>query len=322
MDMENFPEAYADQLRVEYGDDIAGQFVNPANREAIPLEAQPGQTVSLLEVQSDVSAPGERKLFFVPGFGEDVINKASFAAGLALEGVELSMPGQNRKGVLKNEAGKRDATYTQARNYLTALEAAAGDEPVNIVTHSYGSLVLDEMIRQDPERFKGVNVVMLAPSGSIEDQGLLSLGMQWLRMLRSEMDPKRRMEFPDKKGYTGRASLRTLLKNPMRTFLEVKDLHKRKVDYARIAKAVGSLTVLTYGRDAMYPEDEMSPTLTAAVEAGYTAWATPVALDKVLSGEMTRGDDGAVHDDEQYNPSRVARAVRQILGYPKPPEQS
>jgi hypothetical protein len=311
--MKAFPKEYAAQLAETYGQEIAGQITEPLAVHHAPLPQQPGQTAPYVEVGPVVSEADGRKLHYVAGFGEGVINKASFAAELALQGKRVVLSGQNRKGTLRDESGKRSATYTQAVNSLAVYDAASKGRPMDILTHSYGSIIFDEMVRLEPDKFKDSAVVVLAPAGSVYGQRLPALGLQWLKFMKSEADQSRPMEFPDSGNHTGKASAAVLAANPARTGREVVDLWKREVDYEYIAGHVASLAVLTYAEDRMYPNDEVAPMLTDAARAGYLTWAVPVASARAASGEIAYGGAGAVHDDEQYNPGRVVDAALQFL---------
>lgn len=60
-----------------------------------------------------------------------------------------------------------------------------------MISHSYGSLVFDEMQRIAEERgwtcFQDVDVVMLAPSGSFEKENYLKLGWRLWVMLKTRL---------------------------------------------------------------------------------------------------------------------------------------
>ncbi len=310
--MRVFPGEYAEQLADKYGHEISDQITDPYNVRFAHVDAAPGAKVPYAVVSPVEEAADRRPVLYVPGFGEGIINKASFAAELALRGREVILLGQSRRGTLSNEEGRRDATYTQAINTL-AVQQMVGARSADVVTHSYGSLVFDEMVRQAPEWFKGSNVAMLSPAGSIYNQRLLAMGAQWVGFMKSETDGDRPMEFPDPDGVTGKASARVLAANPLRTVREVRDLWQREVDYENVSRSVASLAVLSYAEDAMFPEDKLAPMLTDAVEAGHIVWATPADFGAVDTGRMRYAGEGSVHDDEQYNPSRVAAAVLDYL---------
>jgi len=168
------------------------------------------------------------------------------------------------------------------------------------------------MVELSPDRFTGSRVAFMAPSGSIHDETTTDLGRRWVASTRSEMNKNRPTEFPDEKGVTGKASAMTLMANLPRMKQEIGELAHARIDYPALVKRVGSLTVMSFAEDRMFPEDRMAPTLGTAVEAGAT-WVTPVSPSKVLDGTMRYSGDGAVHDDDQYNPTRVVGSLMQIL---------
>jgi pimeloyl-ACP methyl ester carboxylesterase len=254
-------------------------------------------------------------VLFVPGFGEGIINKAPFAAALASRGFDVILPGQNRTGILRDAANKRQPTMSQARNYEAILRAEKLDGvTVNLVSHSYGSLVLEALVKRmmnnSPDYFKDSQAIMLAPAGVGQESSIFELGKRWLRMLKSEMD-KSTQDFPDIEGETGKASAKTLAANVPRMFGEVGDMLKKRVDFSELCRAVGEVTILSYKDDRIFPESFMASGAATAVNAGAT-WATPISLAVQPDGSI-RGGEGATHDDEQFNPSRVAGAVAQIL---------
>lgn len=308
--MKTFDAGYKAQLLGRYPADIVANITD--DLQHAPIAGQSGQTVPYVYVRGHNVPEGAAPLLYVPGFGEGIINKASFAAELAVRGADVILPGQNRHGILRDAAGRRSAVHSQAVNYLSVLDHATAGGGADIMAHSYGALIFESMATLQPERFADSHAVLLAPAGTIEDERVPRLMRRWVAMMLSEMDTKRPNEFPDTKGVTGKASLANLFANIPRTLHEVNDLANRRVNYSQLRSHVGSLTVMSYAEDAMYPTQLETPVLAAAVESG-VAWATPISPEKVVSGEMTYGGHGAVHDDEQYNPSRVARAVLNVV---------
>lgn len=307
----NFDPAYRNQLTEKYPEEIVAQIADEVH--FAPLDHDDGQSIPFVFTKTPNSS--EPPILFVPGFGGGIINKASFAAELALHDVSLILPGQNRHKIVEDAIHGRNATVAQAKNYLAVLDYTMGtDKPVNIVAHSYGALIFQKMVELNPERFKSTKAVLMAPSGSIHDETVTGLGRRWVASTRSEMNSKRPMEFPDEKGVTGRASAKTLLANVPRMKQEIHELAHARIDYPVLASRVGSLAVLSFAEDKMFPEDRMFQTLDEAVAAG-VRWTTPVSPTKVLDGTMRYSSEGAVHDDDQFNPSRVVKALLQILEY-------
>ncbi len=314
----SFPASYKDQLFQNYAHAIASQITD--NWSYAPAPGQPNEKIPYVVVEP-AESDAERKLLYVPGFGEGIVNKASTAAEAATQGMAMILPGQNRKGILRDPGtGKRSGIYTQAANTLAVLEAATeADEPVDVVTHSFGLPVLASMVQAAPNRFKESHVFALAAAGSIDGDKLPSLAKRWFAYAKSQSNQERPMEFPDTKNVTGSTSVRVLASNPIRTALEIKDISGPCLPYTQLARAVGSLTAFSYAEDRMYPSDLVAPLIAKTMKELDTsservdfAWATPVSIDRVLSGEMTYAGEGATHDDEQFNPSRVISAIRQL----------
>lgn len=304
-----FSQTYQEQLRAAYPaatvDQITGQW------RSADLPEQPGETIPYVRVNQGASA---RPALFVPGFGEGIVNKAPFAAELAQHGVDLILPGQNRRSILRDASGHRQAAAAQARN-LEAIIAAEGLEngPLDFVSHSYGSLVLESMVERASQRgsetLADSTAIMLAPAG-LGDERLPWLGWRWLKMLRSE-SKKESQDFPDHTGETMRASALTLLSNVPRTVVEIKELVRHQIAVENLAARVGQLLIVSYAEDALFPDGFIYERASRAVEAG-AAWLVPID-PAVRSDGSSRLGRGAVHDDEQFNPSRVAGAILPFL---------
>ena len=310
----SFSPAYTKQLLEHYPAEIVDQIVGTP--EQAPLPYQPGQEIPFVHVYP-IERKHERPILYIPGFVEGINNKASLAAELASQGYEVILPGQNRQGLLKNEHHKRDATYTQARNYLAVAEAAAPNQPLDLVTHSYGSLILNRMVDLDPERFADSRAVALAPAGTIQEETVLTLMRRWRKYITAPVSARGPMEFPDPPGTTPIEGVRTLLSNIIRTALEVRALGRERVNYPKLAQKLGALSVLSHAEDPLFPQELQASTLDDAINAQATpnlSWATPVRYPSADHPEpLTYGGQGAGHDDEQYYPSRVAGAISQIL---------
>lgn len=307
-----FNAAYESQLRESYSPTIVDQIVGE------PHYVQLNKSDQLPYVRvSDFAVPPktDHPTVYIPGFGEGIINKASFAAEMAKKGVDFILPGQNRGLIIKDAANPKRSTDTQAENYLALIEHEVPEGPVDIVTHSYGSLVFQAMAKMRPERFANSRVVFLAPAGTIPNESLPQLGVRWVKMLKSENPKKQPMDFPDFKNVTGKASMKTLLSNIPRMIGELRDLAHEQVDYHTLSQRVGSLAVLSYAFDELYPQEKQELIMRSAVQDDGVVWATPVWLERLLPDyepEEKRSShvaEGAVHDDEQFNPERVARAV-------------
>ncbi len=294
---------------------------------------------------------------FVPGFSEGVTSKAPFALELARHGdtqngLDIILPDQQRQGMhlsgRVNEHGKpvNEATHTQALGYMAVLEKEVENGPVNIITHSYGSLVFQAMAKIAAERAEttgrnildGANVVMLAPGGSYENESMPRLMGRFVKYVLSETVSHK--AFPDQKNEQMKAGLRHIFKNFRRSWHEARALASERVDYeALMGSGIGSLAVMAYGKDKLFSNKQLDPTMQRAIDAGVT-YMTPVHFEpevvakareeaeKAAARQRAKGRDadagtfmppklsimGATHNDEQFNPKRVAGAVKQHLG--------
>lgn len=294
---------------------------------------------------------------FVPGFSEGVTSKAPFALELARpgdshDGLDIILPDQQRQGMhlsgQVNERGKpvNEATHTQALGYMAVLEREVENGPVNIITHSYGSLVFQAMTKIAAERAEttgrnildGANVVMLAPGGSYENESMPRLMGRFVKYVLSETVSHK--AFPDQKNEQMKAGLRHIFKNFRRSWHEARALASERVDYpALMGSGIGSLAVMAYAEDKLFSYKQLDESMEQAIEAGAT-YMTPVHFDPELTAKLTGIADeaverlrakgvesdrtkfmtkkisvlGATHNDEQFNPKRVAGAVKQHLG--------
>lgn len=304
----HFSQEYIELLQAHYPANIVADITD--NWQYADLATPADEQIAYVRVNHGVSRP----VLYVPGFTEGIIAKAPFAADLANRDYDVILPDQNRKKILKDAAsGKKDATYTQAENYLSVLAAEdlLHDGPVDVVAHSYGGLIFEAMHKLAVSRgfsaFKGSRVVLLASAGFNDDENMPSLAYRFMAMNRSES------KSPKQFGEAGAEMLKGGIKNAManipRCAREGVHLARRKIDAAKLfAGGIGSLAVVTYGEDALYGDKTVYSTVERAVNAG-ASWIVPVEFD--LHGP--RGIEGATHNDEQFNPSRVARLVAHLL---------
>lgn len=223
----------------------------------------------------------------------------------------MVLPDQHREGIIKNpKTGKRDATYNQAVNYLAVIEAE-GIESADFVTHSYGSLILDEMFRIAEEKglkiFEDSKVAMLAPAGFNETENIASLGFRFVKSLSTE--PKKGSKhFPDQPAMM-KAGMGNFMANIPRTGLEAWELTKRDVGYFQMVRKLGrgSIFLFPYAADVLMPQEKLYSGMEKAVEGGVPA-SMPIGPE--YDGKQAFD---ATHNDEQFNPPRVASAVAQVF---------
>ncbi len=307
--MGHFSETFENQLSDAYPQDVVRQITQDWQYADLP--EQPGQQIPYVRLNKGADIG---PVLYVPGFSEGIINKATFAAELATRNVDLILPGQNRTGIMRDADNRRQATDSQARNYEAVLEAEGlEDASPHFISHSYGSLVLQSMLerahKSRESQYTDSTAILLAPSGLGSDS-LPKLARRWVAMLRSEQDTTTQ-SFPDLNGETSKASAKTLLANIPRTIGEVRRLTHDKLAVDELVERTGRLIVMSYAQDAMYPTEFIEDAARDAVEAG-AIWTVPY-YSEVQKDTGIYGGTGAVHDDEQFNPKRVANAALQFL---------
>lgn len=298
-----------------------------------PSSNHEGETIPYVRV--GCADTDERPILYVPGFTAGIEAKLPFALGMAKRrGVEVIMPGQNRKEILKDAlTGKKDATHSQAANMMDVLAHAglakeAGS--VDIVTHSYGSLIFEAMTKIAATHklrcFKGANVAMMAPAGMNRFENPFSLGWRFLKGFRAEGPMKK--DIFDLNYYEAlgaemfEVGKKNALANVPRTVREAWELARRRLNIAELrGSGIGSLAILPFAEDDVFPAHLQRRMIARAFAAdavpdgadlAQLIWATPISLQG-KDGQPIRGRLDAGHNDDQHNPARAAGAVFQVL---------
>ncbi len=298
-----------------------------------PSSNQEGETIPYVRVGA--ADTGERPILFVPGFTAGIEAKLPFALGMAKRrGVEVILPGQNRAGIAKNLNGKKDATFTQASNVLDVLwHTGLAEKPgsVDVVTHSYGSLIFEGMTKIATANgftcFEGANVAMMAPAGLNHFENPLALGLRFARGFKREGPMKK--DIFDENYYQLLAhemfiaGKKTAMENKARTIREAWELSSRRLDITALRRfsGIGSLAILPFAQDDVFPARAQRRMMERAFAVDQTpdgkdlpplTWATPISLQG-KDGEPIRGGRDAGHNDDQNNPARASGAVFQVL---------
>jgi len=321
-----FSDRYHQRL-VEFADQSDGvNVVDQLNdRYFAPSSTQSDEIIPYVRV-GEPSA--QRPVLYVPGFTEGIEAKAPFAIEMARQGAEMILPDQNRKRILKHAVtGGADATHSQAQNYLDVLRAEGLHKQsgsVDIVAHSYGSLIFDEMHRIATDEnlpcFKDARVVLLAPAGTNTKENFATLTGRFLHGVVTENFTGKVKDFPDENGDALKAGMAIVRANVPRAIRETFELAARRVDYARLMRSeIGQLAVLSYAEDDVFP----ARLAQAAIETMFAdrgadavdvSWATPISLQPDRKNpDAIRGGRDASHNDEHFNPARVVGAVMQVL---------
>ncbi len=280
----------------------------------VAISHRNGAVMAYSRINEGASVPA----LYIPGFTEGITAKAPFALELATDsvhpGIDVILPDQHRKGIdsngqTKRGRAKKDATHSQALNYLAVLDAEVpSDEQVDIITHSYGSLIFQAMTRIAPERFRDTRAILLAPAGANAHETLPQLGWRFMLSMLSESRSLKDIQEHSKEMM--KAGSRHLLSNPLRSWREIMDLSNDRLDYRQLmALGLGDLVIAAYGQDDLFSYRQIDSTMQEALEAGAT-YLTPVRIRPGISPV-----EGATHNDEQFNPSRVANAVKELLSY-------
>jgi hypothetical protein len=306
-------ESYQGQLTDIYGPQIAAALAT--GWQEAPLLHQPGESLLYVRLgQGQDDAVHDRPVLYVPGFTEGITAKAPFAAEMASRGFDIVLPDQNRRSIMRDTLDKRNATYTQALNYLGVIEAERlTGTTVDVITHSYGSLIFQAMLKIAQSRnqptFEGTNLVELAPAGSNKHENLFKIGGRLL--WQNIYEARTAKDFHDPDGVMFKAGVKNFFANVPRTSLEAWELSRRQVDYRYLAMSgLKSITVLAYAKDRLFSHRVLESAMEEALEYG-VAYAMPYSLAE--RNGVLRGGTDASHNDEQFNPERVADSVEQIL---------
>jgi hypothetical protein len=303
----------------------------------VDLPHRPGEQLDYVQV-------GDGGAYFIPGFTEGITSKSAFALALS-EGVDrttlassnttenskvitttlpkfgLTLPDQNRTGIdmvpdpsKGEDAVRPDAIYSQALNYLELIIQTRKEDatdPLVLITHSMGSLVLQKMFEIAKERelniFDGAHIVMLAPAGIYPYESKSAMAGRFVLYSLSEL--KSHKDLHDETGEMFEAGMAILKKNKERSIRETLALSRETVDIQEMLETVATVAVVGYGKDYMYTDRQLK----WAVAHGAT-YFTPVSFGGVdEKGKPLSSRAGATHNDEQFHPRRVAFAVRAYL---------
>jgi hypothetical protein len=314
------PEIY-DRLAGQFGPHIADQL---NERRFAPLPHQNDQAVPYvrvfppLEVNDDLGKP----VIYIPGFTEGEVAKAPFAAALAQRGATVLLPGQNRAKIVADAIEGKDATFAQACSMMSVIKhEGLADGGFDVVTHSYGSLIFGAMTkvadREGLRTFEGARVIALAPAGLNPKEAPLRLGLRFARSNLAEFRLKEQ-EFLDVDGSMLKASIANFSANILRGWNEVRDLYRNRLDIPDLFRSakIGTLALVAYAHDATFPYKIIDHSVNNALDRGLpVSYVTPYASKPNFNGTIM-GRREATHNDEQFQPTRVANTVMQLLREP------
>lgn len=306
---------YAQRLTHDYGPHLA-HAIDDEWRTA-ELGQQPGQQIEYIRLGEQTAAPGEKPVLFIYGYTAGIIANAPFGAAMASRGFDIIIPNQNRYGLLKNPQGKHDATYNQALNMAAILEAEQlQDTPLNVVTHSHGSLIFDELSRHAKHSgwhcFEDSKVAMLAPAGVKQQEHVGSFMKRYIALMRAGNHMEK---FPDSYWEFGKemfaAGQQYFMTNKARSLREGAEIIHRRVNFSGLLnRQVGEIALVPFAEDKLFSQDELAASIGAVVNSQIVSFS-PVSME--LDAKGLRSGRGADHSDQQFNPERVAGAIAQFL---------
>lgn len=314
----HFSAEYQAHLRHDYGDGIGDSL--QAWRPA-PIAEQAGQSIGYVRLNDGQGAENTKPIVFVNGFLAGIVANAPFGADMASRGYDFILPDASRGGLLANANGFPDATYTQAAAIAAILEKEElTSTPLDVVTHSMGSLVFQDLLGIAEGRgwtcFSNAAVAMLAAAGVKQPESLPRFVIRWLKLFRAggklEKFADSYWRHEKEMFAAGQANLKANWRRALRDGYETATGELR-VDRL-LSQGVGRLALVTFAEDVLYSGDVLEESLQRIIltrdDDRITAF-TPFSLKSHEAG--IRGGKGADHSDQQFNPRRVGAAVTRFL---------
>lgn len=306
----DFDPKYVDQLQDVMHAEVPGPLGNTIDFVRFSPKTQDS---------SDIRRP----IIYVPGFTEGIIAKAPFGMAVAELGNDVIIPDQNRELSVKKDT----AASTQAQNYLAIIEnLGLQNTPLDVVAHSYGSMIFEEMAKEAAEKgwtcFSIANVAMIAPSGSYDQESLTKIGARQAHEIKQEMSSKTQKVMPDSTKLMEKAGMANLLANKRRSLAEALELASRVVEYdsdtaqVNLDLLVGKICIFGFSEDRLFGPEQLQDAAKRIMGIG-GSYATPVrfieTVDTNGNKRATRDTTPQTHNDDQFNPRRVAAAVNEFF---------
>ncbi|HEX4774371.1 MAG TPA: hypothetical protein VH234_02550 [Candidatus Saccharimonadales bacterium] len=310
----HFSEVYRQRLTSDYGPQLVADLNWP---RVAQVAGDAGHSVRYVRVGSATAVPGRRPVLFINGFLAGITANAAFVADLASRGFDVLLQDQMRGEPFRNESGKRDATYTQALGTAAILESEGLTQtPIDVVTHSYGSLILDSLTgvakQKDWKCFNNSRACLVAPSGLKVDESPVSFLKRYARFFKpNQSKPKfsdSYWQFEDEMFDAGKANLK---KNPRLALREGWEIIRRRADLpVMLKRGIGSIVLVFNAEDELFSYEDLESSMPVLLSERVAA-VSPYSL--VKDGDKLRGSKGADHSDHQFNPSRQAGTIEQLL---------
>ncbi|QQS64942.1 hypothetical protein IPO96_00055 [Candidatus Saccharibacteria bacterium] len=321
-----FNSAYLSSLTNGPGDFLPSSVDILANGiKRAEINGLEGETIEYVRFAPDSSAKAQQKpSIYIPGFTEGITAKAPFGMAMLELGNDIIIPDQNRSA----KPDKKEAAKTQAINYLAVLDAEGlTHEPINAVAHSYGSYILAEMVKIAKERgwtcFDEAKVALLAPGGSYPDEAMFSkLGVRFAKEMLFELSKKTKKALPDVSKQMDKAGKKNLTKNIGRTWAEARQLATQMIRFEgdgeprSLGRYVGEIGLFGYTDDKLFSHKQLERAAQQLMDNN-GSYASPVQFLEVVDQDgntrVVKNNNPQTHNDEQWNPRRVAGAINEFF---------
>jgi pimeloyl-ACP methyl ester carboxylesterase len=272
-------------------------------------------------------------VLIVPGFTEGRFVLQDFAEALSEQGNCLVLfPDQPI--LERKQAGKMSVIDQHANALLKIIEAEnLSDQPIDIITHSFGSLIAARMAELAKEQGystldsnKGSRSVFIAPAGSNSKENLLYHGGRWAKFMARSLPYGKELDLTSE---MMKAGAKNLLSNPLKTSKEVVGLGKKEKIYKGLGKSGLRPFILGYAADDMYPHKVIESVIQENGD-NLVGYSMPIdsggvgaenfkqfQLKTGLSGKEAKKAwshhyRNAGHNDLLFHPDRTVKAILQL----------
>lgn len=235
-----------------------------------------------------------------------------------------------------------------AEALLAILNAEAlSDQSVDVITHSFGSLVLARAADLAKERGlkcfdekEGSHTIFVAPAGTNEKENLFTLGYRWGRFIVREANPLPIGNFYTKEldpsGEMLKAGQKNANADKVKTLKEVGSVIKKEKMYKRLGEAGVRPYIIGFSNDVLMPHHrrESSIAIHENIISGYSmpidsegsrvgAFSRAPSLAEFIEKTGLKGEEAKRiwthhyvnqgHNDLLFHPKRTVSAVLQVL---------
>lgn len=291
----------------------------------------------------DYSVVGEitdhNPVVLVPGFTVGRLVQRDFANTLHEEGdrqvIFSEQPNFSWKPSMKPVVDRH------AEALLAIIEKEGlGNQPVDFVTHSFGSIIFTRAAELAKERslncfdsVSGSRAVFIAAAGTNEKEDIVKLSHRFAKFMVNGMPYGKEL---DPTGDWMKAGTKNFIKRPLKTAKEVNILRKKENIYTKLGQMSIKPSFIGFNGDDLMPFSssesvimneeldlggysvpinlESRPLAEATKDLDFKEFMSLTGLDKKESvKEWARHHVGAGHNDLLFNPHRTVNAILPIL---------